>query len=84
MMVSQMGFSPELGQVAWSRSGGGSFLGAQMAQPADCSGYTADLIDSQVKVRRGLLWWVWWVCGGGGGSASHRALGFLQRSGTAP
>jgi cell division protease FtsH len=49
MMVSQMGFSPKLGQVAWSRSGGNQFLGAQMAQPADCSGATADLIDQEVK-----------------------------------
>jgi cell division protease FtsH len=49
MMVSQMGFSKKLGQVAWSRSGGGQFVGAQMAQPADCSGATADAIDSEVK-----------------------------------
>ena len=49
MMVSQMGFSKKLGQVAWSQSGGGQFLGAQMAQPAECSGATADLIDSEVK-----------------------------------
>jgi len=49
MMVSQMGFSKKLGQVAWSGGGGSQFLGAQMAQPADCSGTTADLIDSEVK-----------------------------------
>ena len=49
MMVSQMGFSKKLGQVAWSGSGGSQFMGAQMAQPADCSGATADTIDSEVK-----------------------------------
>lgn len=31
--------------------GGNSFLGAQMAQPADCSGLTQDAIDAEVKVR---------------------------------
>jgi cell division protease FtsH len=49
MMVSQMGFSKQLGQVAWSQSGGNSFLGAQMAQPADCSASTADTIDKEVN-----------------------------------
>ncbi|KAL4439893.1 hypothetical protein ABPG75_002894 [Micractinium tetrahymenae] len=49
MMVSQMGFSKKLGQVAWSSQGGNSFLGAQMAQPADCSGETQDAIDAEVK-----------------------------------
>ena len=38
-------------QVAWSSQGGNSFLGAQMAQPADCSGLTQDMIDAEVKVR---------------------------------
>lgn len=55
MMVSQMGFSKELGQVAWSSQGGNQFLGAQMAQPADCSGATQDIIDAEVKVRRAAL-----------------------------
>ena len=49
MMISQMGFSKTLGQVAWSQSGGGSFLGAQMAQPADCSAATTDMIDREVN-----------------------------------
>jgi hypothetical protein len=49
MMVSQMGFSKKLGQVAWSSQGGNSFLGAQMAQPSDCSGDTQDAIDAEVK-----------------------------------
>ena len=49
MMMSQMGFSKKLGQVAWSGGGGGSFLGAQMAQPAECSAATADQIDEEVK-----------------------------------
>ena len=51
MMVGQMGFSKKLGQVAWSSSGGNSFMGSQMAQPADCSGETQDAIDAEVKVR---------------------------------
>ena len=59
-MVSQMGFSRKLGQVAWTSSGGNQFLGAQMAQPSDCSGETQDLIDAEVKVRAcvraGLRW----------------------------
>lgn len=49
MMVSQMGFSKKLGQVAWSQSGGNQFLGASMAQPAECSAATADTIDAEVK-----------------------------------
>ncbi|GAB4823615.1 hypothetical protein N2152v2_010661 [Parachlorella kessleri] len=49
MMVSQMGFSKKLGQVAWSSGGGSQFLGAQMAQPSDCSGATQDIIDQEVK-----------------------------------
>jgi cell division protease FtsH len=49
MMISQMGFSKKLGQVAWSSQGGNSFLGAQMAQPADCSALTQDAIDAEVK-----------------------------------
>ena len=53
MMISQMGFSKKLGQVAWSSSGGQSFLGSQMAQPADCSADTQDAIDAEVKVNRG-------------------------------
>jgi cell division protease FtsH len=56
MMISQMGFSKELGQVAWTGGGGNAFLGSQMAQPADCSAETQDAIDAEVKVRfrRGL------------------------------
>jgi len=57
MMISQMGFSKKLGQVAWSSQGGNSFLGAQMAQPADCSASTQDAIDAEVKVG-GRAWWV--------------------------
>ena len=49
MMISQMGFSKQLGQVAWSSGGGDSFLGAQMAQPADCSAATTDMIDREVN-----------------------------------
>ncbi|KAK9915766.1 hypothetical protein WJX75_003910 [Coccomyxa subellipsoidea] len=49
MMVTQMGFSKKLGQVAWSGGGGPSFLGQSMGQPADCSGQTNDEIDSEVK-----------------------------------
>lgn len=49
MMVTQMGMSQKLGQVAWSGGGGPSFLGGQMGQPADCSMATTDIIDSEVK-----------------------------------
>lgn len=49
LMVTQLGFSKELGQVAWSQGGGNSFLGNQMAQPSDFSMETADLIDREVK-----------------------------------
>ncbi|BDA44051.1 ATP-dependent zinc metalloprotease FTSH 1, chloroplastic [Coccomyxa sp. Obi] len=49
MMVTQMGFSKKLGQVAWTSGGGPSFLGQSMGQPADCSGQTSDEIDSEVK-----------------------------------
>ena len=49
MMVTQMGMSDKLGQVAWANSGGPSFLGAQMGQSSDCSMATTDLIDAEVK-----------------------------------
>ncbi len=49
MMVTQMGMSEKLGQVAWSNSGGPSFLGAQMGQSGDCSMATTDMIDAEVK-----------------------------------
>jgi len=49
MMMSQMGFSKKLGQVSWSGGGGQSFVGSQMAQPADCSAATTDAIDEEVK-----------------------------------
>jgi hypothetical protein len=55
-------------QVAWSSSGGNSFLGGSMAQPSDLSAHTADLVDAEVKdlVERAyrcdaLLWLL--VCG---------------------
>merc|ERR1719238_373126 len=49
MMVTQMGFSDELGQVCYGGGGGPSFLGAQMGQGSDYSGETADIIDKEVK-----------------------------------
>ncbi len=49
MMITQMGFSKKLGQVAWSTGGGPSFLGQSMGQPSDCSGQTSDEIDNEVK-----------------------------------
>merc|ERR1719421_474519 len=49
MMVTQMGFSDELGQVSYGGGGGPSFLGAQAGQDADYSGQTADIIDKEVK-----------------------------------
>lgn len=48
MMVSQMGFSDKLGQIAWSSSGP-SFLGQQMAQSGEFSMTTASDIDAEVK-----------------------------------
>ena len=58
MMITQMGFSKKLGQVAWSGGGGPSFLGQSMGQPADCSGQTSDEIDNEVKelVNRAYRW----------------------------
>ncbi|KAF6258897.1 peptidase family M41-domain-containing protein [Scenedesmus sp. NREL 46B-D3] len=49
LMVTQLGFSKKLGQVAWSSSGGNSFLGSSMAQPSDFSMATADEVDGEVK-----------------------------------
>ncbi|KAI8473957.1 MAG: peptidase family M41-domain-containing protein [Monoraphidium minutum] len=49
LMVTQLGFSKRLGQVAWSSGGGNAFLGQSMAQPSDFSSATADEIDSEVK-----------------------------------
>lgn len=49
LMVTQLGFSKKLGQVAWSSSGGSQFLGGSMAQPSDLSAKTADEVDSEVK-----------------------------------
>jgi cell division protease FtsH len=49
LMVTQLGFSKQLGQVAWSSGGGNSFLGQSMAQPSDFSMKTADEIDAEVK-----------------------------------
>ncbi|KAF8069387.1 FTSH1 [Scenedesmus sp. PABB004] len=49
LMVTQLGFSKKLGQVAWSQGGGNSFLGGSMAQPSDFSSKTADEVDSEVK-----------------------------------
>ncbi len=49
LMVTQLGFCKELGQVAWSQGGGQSFLGGSMAQPTDFSAETADAIDAEVK-----------------------------------
>ncbi|KAG2494499.1 hypothetical protein HYH03_007268 [Edaphochlamys debaryana] len=49
LMVTQLGLSKRLGQVAWSSSSGNAFLGASAAQPADFSQQTADEIDREVK-----------------------------------
>merc|ERR1711943_145979 len=47
MMVTQMGFSDELGQVCYGGGGGPSFLGAQAGQDADYSGETADIMETE-------------------------------------
>eukprot|EP00195_Chlamydomonas_chlamydogama_P005355 CAMPEP_0202890016 /NCGR_PEP_ID=MMETSP1392-20130828/540_1 /ASSEMBLY_ACC=CAM_ASM_000868 /TAXON_ID=225041 /ORGANISM="Chlamydomonas chlamydogama, Strain SAG 11-48b" /LENGTH=715 /DNA_ID=CAMNT_0049573489 /DNA_START=150 /DNA_END=2297 /DNA_ORIENTATION=+ len=49
LMVTQLGFAKDLGQIAWSSSGGNTFLGGSMAQPSDFSMQTADRIDAEVK-----------------------------------
>merc|ERR1719463_261443 len=49
-MVTQVGFSDKLGQVAYGGGGGPSFLGQQMGQSSDFSGKTAALIDEEVKI----------------------------------
>lgn len=48
-MVSQLGFSEKLGQIAWSGSGGPTFLGQSMAQPGEFSMSTSNAIDTEVK-----------------------------------
>lgn len=49
MMVTQMGFSEKLGQVAVAGSSGPSFLGQDVGQSADYSAKTSDIIDNEVK-----------------------------------
>ncbi|WIA30461.1 hypothetical protein OEZ86_000545 [Tetradesmus obliquus] len=49
LMVTQLGFSKKLGQIAWSSGGGNTFLGGSMAQPSDFSMKTADEVDAEVK-----------------------------------
>merc|ERR1719498_2254724 len=46
LMVSSMGMSKKLGQVAWTGSQGPSFLGQQAGQAAECSAEMTDLIDA--------------------------------------
>ncbi|CAD7699626.1 unnamed protein product [Ostreobium quekettii] len=48
-MVSQLGFSDKLGQLAWSGNSGPTFLGQQMAQPGEFSMTTSNIIDTEVK-----------------------------------
>jgi len=48
-MVSQLGFSEKLGQIAWSGSGGPTFLGQSMGQPGEFSMSTSNAIDAEVK-----------------------------------
>jgi len=49
MMVTQMGFSKKLGQLALVSGGGPSFLGNDMGRSADFSQATADAIEVEVK-----------------------------------
>jgi len=48
-MVTTLGFSDKIGQVALAGGGGPSFLGAQMGQSAECSAATTDIVDNEVK-----------------------------------
>lgn len=47
LMVTQLGFAPELGQVSWS-GGGGGMMASQIGQPPETSMATADKIDNEV------------------------------------
>eukprot|EP00667_Euglena_gracilis_P003472 EG_transcript_3479 len=49
LMVTQMGFSDKVGQIAVSQGGGPTFLGQQIGLPTPMSQLTADLVDSEVK-----------------------------------
>lgn len=49
MMVTQMGFSQKLGQVALVAGGGPSFMGNDMGRSAEYSQQTADAIEGEVK-----------------------------------
>ena len=48
-MITQLGFSKGLGQVAWSGGNQQTNLGQQMGQGQDCSAATSDEIDNEVK-----------------------------------
>lgn len=48
LMVTQLGFCPELGQVSWS-GGGGGMMASQMGQQPETSMATADKIDNEVR-----------------------------------
>lgn len=81
-MITQMGMSDELGQVAWSSGSGQSFVGQQMGQPSDCSDATNSAIDDEIKslVERAYRWGlqdlrqvaVW-------AAALHTCIDFLPR-----
>ena len=49
LMITQMGFSKKLGQVALAGGGGPSFLGQDVGRTADYSQQTADTIEAEVK-----------------------------------
>lgn len=48
-MVTTLGFSEKIGQLAIGGGGGASFLGAEMGSGADYSAATADIVDQEVK-----------------------------------
>ena len=48
-MITQLGFSTKLGQVAWSGGSGPTNLGQSMGQGPDCSAQTTNEIDQEVK-----------------------------------
>mmetsp|Transcript_9700 Transcript_9700/g.16639 ORF Transcript_9700/g.16639 Transcript_9700/m.16639 type:complete len:705 (-) Transcript_9700:304-2418(-) len=50
MMVTSMGFSDKIGQVALGGGGGPSFVGAEVAQGADYSARTSAILDEEVKL----------------------------------
>jgi hypothetical protein len=70
-------------QVAWSSSGGNSFLGGSMAQPSDFSMKTADEVDAEVKDLVERAYRCVCFCSGAGGCPCVHVTLCMLRSATA-